>query len=117
MEVTELKKWIECTADNEEFKGKFVVAFADGTIMSCDDFRPLVRSTTLHLESMRDKLRITKDRSDVYFTGAQALLMAVMVYKGEIIMKYVGRRVKPLKAMETLFGPEAYANMRRVYGV
>lgn len=116
MEVTELMKWVERTADIEEFKGRFVVAFADGTIMSCEDFRVIEHNARLHVESMRERFRITHDRSGTYFNGSPALLMAVMAYKGEVILKYVGRRIKPLKAIETLFGVAAFENLRRVYG-
>ena len=112
----ELQKRIDCIADNEEFKGKFVAAFADGTIMSCEDFRVIEHNARLHVESMRERFRITHDRSGIYFSGSPALLMAVMLYNGEIILKYVGRSIKPLKAVETLFGAEAFENLRRVYG-
>lgn len=112
----ELQKRIDCIAGNEEFKGKFVAAFADGTIMSCEDFRVIEHNALLHVESMRERFMITRDRSGMYFSGSPALLMAVMAYKGEVILKYVGRSIKPLKAVETLFGAEAFENLRRVYG-
>lgn len=113
MNVKELAK---AFAKNEEFKGKFVAVFADGTIMSCEDFRVIEHNARLHVESMRERFRITHDRSGMYFPGPPALLMAVMLYNGEIILKYVGRSIKPLKAVETLFGAEAFENLRRVYG-
>ena len=111
-----VKDLAEAFAKNEEFKGKFVAVFADGTIMSCEDFRVIEHNARLHVESMRERFRITHDRSGIYFSGSPALLMAVMLYNGEIILKYVGRRIKPLKAIETLFGAAAFENLRRVYG-
>lgn len=112
----ELKETIK-GLNNEKLRGKFVVAFADGTIMTCENFAPIMRSATTYTESMREKYRITRNAHETYFSGGPALLMAVMVYNGEQIVKFVGRKAKPLKALETAFGKEAYENMKMACGV